>query len=130
MVLFNKVDKLEKEEQRVLDTQFKTISDHRLFISAKQGLNLEALKAKLLELAGLPDLARQDVIVTNLRHYQALKAAHEAILRVQEGLSLEQSSEFLSQDLRECIHHLGEITGVITTDEVLGNIFAHFCIGK
>lgn len=130
MVLFNKMDKLEKEELRVLDEQFKSISPHRLFISAKKGLHLDALNAKLLELAGLPDLARQDVIVTNLRHYQALKAAHEAILRVQEGLNLEQSSEFLSQDLRECIHHLGEITGVITTDEVLGNIFAHFCIGK
>lgn len=130
MVLFNKVDKLEKEEQLVLDEQFKTISGHRLFISAKNGLNLDLLKAKLLELAGLPDLTRQDVIVTNLRHYQALKAAHEAILRVQNSMDMEQSSEFLSQDLRECIHHLGEITGVITTDEVLGNIFAHFCIGK
>lgn len=130
MILFNKVDKLNKEEQQVLDEQFKSISNHRLFISAKQGLNLDLLKAKLLELAGLPDLARQDVIITNLRHFQALKTAHEAILRVQEGIELEHSGEFLSQDLRECIHNLGEITGAITTDEVLGNIFKNFCIGK
>ncbi len=130
VVVFNKTDKLNKEEQRVLDEQFKTFSTHRLFISAKEGLHLDMLKARLLELAGLPDLARQDIIITNLRHYEALKTAHEAILRVQEGLQAEQSGEFLSQDLRDCIHHLGEITGVITTDEVLGNIFAHFCIGK
>jgi tRNA modification GTPase len=130
MVLFNKSDKIDKEEQQVLDDLFKTYSKHRLHISAKKGDNIDLLKAKLLELAGLPDLARQDVIITNLRHFEALKSAHEAILRVQDGLKKNTSSEFLSQDLRECIHYLGQITGLITTDEVLQNIFQHFCIGK
>lgn len=130
VILLNKVDKLSQEEQHVMDEQFKVYSPHRLLISAKKGLHIDALKARLLELAGLPDLARQDVIITNLRHYEALKVAHEAIVRVQEGMAAEVSGEFLSQDLRTCISHLGEITGVITTDEVLGNIFQRFCIGK
>jgi len=130
MVLFNKSDKIDKEEQQVLDNQFKTYSRHRLHISAKKGENIDLLKAKLLEIAGLPDLARQDIIITNLRHYEALKSAHEAIVRVQDGLQENHSSEFLSQDLRACIHYLGQITGLITTDEVLKNIFEHFCIGK
>ncbi|OPZ99333.1 MAG: tRNA modification GTPase MnmE [Bacteroidetes bacterium ADurb.Bin416] len=130
VVLLNKVDKLNKEEQLVLDEQLRAYSPHRLLISAKKGQNIDALKARLLEFAGLPDLARQDIIITNLRHFEVLKAAHEAICRVQEGMSEELSGEFLSQDLRACIHHLGQITGVITTDEVLGTIFERFCIGK
>ena len=71
-----------------------------------------------------------DVMVTNIRHYEALKNAYSAIRRVQQGLEDNISGDFLSQDIRECIYHLGEITGEITTDEVLGNIFSKFCIGK
>lgn len=130
VVLLNKVDMLSKDEQLVLDEQLKAYTPHRLLISAKKGKNIDALKARLLEFAGLPDLARQDIIITNLRHYEVLKAAHEAICRVQEGMEEERSGEFLSQDLRTCINSLGQITGVITTDEVLGTIFERFCIGK
>lgn len=130
MVLFNKMDKISKDEQKVLDQLFLPYSKHRLHISAKQNQNLDVLRALLLERAGLPDLHRQDVVITNLRHYEALSAALEAIQRVHQGLLDQQSGEFLSQDLRECIHYLGQITGTITTDEVLGNIFQHFCIGK
>jgi len=130
MVVFNKSDKITKEEQVVLDVLFKNYSKSRIHISAKRGENLDLLRAKLLEVAGLPDLERQDVVVTNLRHFEALSLAHEAILRVQDGLRNNQSSEFLSQDIRECLHHLGQITGLITSDEVLRNIFRNFCIGK
>ena len=69
-------------------------------------------------------------MVTMVRPNEVLKNAHEAILRVIEGLEQGISGDFLSQDIRECLHYLGEITGEITTDEVLGNIFMKFCIGK
>jgi tRNA modification GTPase len=68
--------------------------------------------------------------VTNVRHYEALTHAQAAILRVIEGLSTNLSGDFLSQDIRECMHYLGEIVGHITNDEILHNIFASFCIGK
>jgi tRNA modification GTPase len=68
--------------------------------------------------------------VTNLRHYEALQKASQAILRVQNGLASNLPSDLLSQDIRECMSHLGEITGIITNDEILKNIFGKFCIGK
>jgi tRNA modification GTPase len=70
------------------------------------------------------------VVVSNVRHYEALKKAGEAIVRVQEGLVSNVSGDFLSQDIRECMHFIGEITGDISNDEILGNIFGKFCIGK
>jgi tRNA modification GTPase len=130
MIIFNKADKTTKEEKLVLDEMFKNYTKIRIHISARDGDNLDILRAKLLEVAGLPDMERQDIVVTNLRHFEALSLAHQAILRVQHGLRDNQSSEFLSQDIRECLHHLGQITGIITSDEVLQNIFKNFCIGK
>ena len=70
------------------------------------------------------------VTARNARHYEALSHARLAIKRVITGLDSHLSGEFVSQDIRECLHYLGEITGQITTDEVLGNIFKNFCIGK
>ena len=102
----------------------------RLFISAKTQQNIDQLRALLVEMAHIPQIGENDVIVTNLRHYEALKKALEAIRRVKKGLNAGISSDFLSQDIRECMFYLGEITGQITTDEILGNIFSHFCIGK
>lgn len=130
VIIFNKSDKVSKEEELILDVLFKSYSKSRLHISAKKGENIDNLRAKLLEIAGLPDMERQDIVVTNLRHFEALSLAHEAIVRVQNGLRTNQSSEFLSQDIRECLHYLGQITGIITSDEVLQNIFKNFCIGK
>jgi tRNA modification GTPase len=72
----------------------------------------------------------EDVIVTNARHYEILKSAHEAIVRVLNGIESGITGDFLAQDIRECLHYLGEITGEISTDEVLGHIFKNFCIGK
>jgi tRNA modification GTPase len=130
LVIFNKSDKISKEEQVVLNGLFKHFSTTRIHLSAKKGENIDHLRAKLLEIAGLPELERQDVVVTNLRHYESLNLAHQAVLRVQNGLETNLSSEFISQDIRECLHYLGQITGLITNDEVLHNIFRHFCIGK
>jgi len=79
---------------------------------------------------GRPSTGYSDNIVSNVRHYEALSNAYSAILRVIDGLQNGISGDFLAQDIRECLHYLGEITGEITTDEVLGHIFKHFCIGK
>lgn len=99
-------------------------------LSAKYKEGLDNLQALLAEAAHLPALSSNDIIVTNVRHYEALTNALDAIHRVQEGLSTELPADLISQDLRECIFYLSDIIGEVTTDEVLGNIFKNFCIGK
>lgn len=101
-----------------------------VFISAKQQQNLESLINLLKENANLHQPEGTDVIVSNIRHYEALTNAHQAVLRVIDGLHNGISGDFLAQDIRECLHFLGEITGEISNDEVLGHIFKNFCIGK
>lgn len=102
-----------------------------LSLSAKQKEGLSSLQKQLITFAALPDLSQNDVVVSNIRHYEALSRALEAIHRVQDGLAMQLSGDLVSQDLRECLFHLAEIAGgEITNDEVLGNIFKHFCIGK
>ncbi len=130
ILVFNKVDKLSEGERLALEQQFKDNRVPRIFISAKERLHTDELQELLYNAAKLPELSDQDIMVTNMRHYEALKQAHMAIVRVQDGLNDRISGDFLSQDIRECLHYLGEITGQITTDEVLGNIFSKFCIGK
>ena len=105
-------------------------TDTDVWISAKYGYGMEALNDLLIKAAAIPQISEQDVIVTNLRHYESLVKAKECIQRVRQGLSDRISGDFLSQDIRQCIHHLSTITGDITTDDILGNIFQHFCIGK
>ena len=99
-------------------------------ISAKCDSDIEALRDLIVKTATLPDVASDAVIVTNARHYQALTRARDAIARAIDGLNNGLSGDLLDQDIRECLHWLGEITGEITTDNILGEIFAHFCIGK
>ena len=99
-------------------------------ISAKSNSDVEALRDLIVKTAALPDVDSDAVIVTNARHYQALVRAREAIARAINGLDSGLSGDLLDQDIRECLHWLGEITGEITTDNILGEIFAHFCIGK
>lgn len=99
-------------------------------LSAKQQEGIDTLRQQLLQAAQLPNLQSGDVIVSNARHYEALIHALDTIHRVQEGLTQQLSGDFISQDLRECIFHLSDIVGEVTTDQVLENIFSHFCIGK
>ena len=99
-------------------------------ISAKCDSDIEALRDLIVKTAALPDVDSDAVIVTNARHYQALTRARDAIARAIAGLESGLSGDLLDQDIRECLHWLGEITGEITTDNILGEIFAHFCIGK
>lgn len=101
-----------------------------VFISARSKWNTDTLQNLLISAANLPTVTQNDVIVTNARHYEALVHAQEAIRRVQQGLANNISGDFVSQDIRECIFHLGDIAGEVTNDMVLGNIFEKFCIGK
>ena len=99
-------------------------------MSAKRDSDIEALRELITATAALPQVDNDAVIVTNARHYQALTRARDAIARAIDGLQGGLSGDLLDQDIRECLHWLGEITGEITTDAILGEIFAHFCIGK
>lgn len=100
-------------------------------LSAKRKDGLTTLQELLVNFASLPDLSQANVVVSNVRHYDALTRALTAVRRVRNGLVSGLSGDFVSQDLRECLHHLGEILGdTIETNEVLRNIFKHFCVGK
>ena len=130
ILVFNKLDKINEEECRVLELLFENITAERLFISAAKHQHIDALLHHLHQAAAIPSIGDQDVIITNMRHFQALTQALSAIERVQTGLSTGLSGDFVSQDIRECLHYLGEITGQISNDEVLGAIFSRFCIRK
>ena len=130
LLLFNKCDQVSPEERAALEQAYAHINAPKLFISAKSRIGLDTLESHLVEAAALPDISQSDVIVTNARHYEALTHALDAIRRVQDGLAMNLSGDFVSQDLRECIHHLSDIVGEVSTDSVLQNIFKHFCIGK
>lgn len=130
ILLFNKADLLSQEMQAGIQHILPEVGDDRLVISAKKQQNTGQLQELLVKAAAIPSISEEDVIVTNLRHYEALQKAYEAILRVREGIEIGITHDFLSQDIRECMYHLGEITGQISTDEILGNIFSKFCIGK
>ena len=104
-------------------------SQSPIALSAKSG-NIEVLKQQLINFAREQYDTRNAVTISNTRHYEALVRAQEAIQRVQDGLQMQISGEFLSMDLQDCLAALGEITGQITSQEVLNNIFGKFCIGK
>ena len=119
--VYNKVDLLgERREAR---------GEERIFLSAKSG-DVEVLKEQLIAYATEQCDMRNAVTISNTRHYEALVRAQEAIKRVQDGLLMQISGEFLSMDLQDCLTALGEITGQISSQEVLNNIFSKFCIGK
>jgi tRNA modification GTPase len=114
IIVFNKIDKISPEEQIVLEEEFLPyISAKRIYLSAKYKENTDALEQILLEAANLPDFNENDIIITNMRHYEALSNALDAIERVDDGLRQGISGDFVSQDIRECMHFLGEITGDI-----------------
>lgn len=130
ILVFNKLDKIEEDERVILSQLFEDFKGERIYISAREKINTEKLQEALVKAAQLPEIHPGDVVVNNIRHFEALQRAHTSICRVLDGLDAEISGDFLSQDIRECMHYLGEITGQITNDEILGNIFGKFCIGK
>ena len=128
ILVFNKAD-LMTDASSVVPAGFPD-NVQSIALSAKRRTNIDELQQILVSAANLPSVTQNDVIVTNVRHYEALTHALEAIKRVQEGLRSNLSGDFVSQDIRECIFHLNDIAGEVTNDMVLRNIFEHFCIGK
>ena len=128
ILVYNKVD-LVADIQSITPVDFPD-NVKSIGISAKKREHIEELQEMLITAANLPAVTQNDVIVTNIRHYEALTHALEAIRRIQQGLAENLSGDFLSQDIRECIFHLSDIAGEVTNDMVLQNIFEHFCIGK
>lgn len=133
IVVLNKMDRLSSERlDQLTETLRQKLRAGELLIplSAKSGTNLAALEQALVEVSGSSAADENDVIITNVRHYEALDKALFAISRAREGLQTGLPADLLAQDIRETLHYLGEITGEVTHDEVLGNIFKNFCIGK
>jgi tRNA modification GTPase len=101
-----------------------------IWISASENQNIDELKKILVQKVKTKEVKAGDTVVTNLRHYQHLYQTNEALNQVLEGMEHNITGDFLAQDIRFALHHLGEITGQITTDDLLANIFSKFCIGK
>jgi len=120
----NKVDKASKQLLSAINDQ------DFVLISASTKTNLETLKKEILSKVNIQEVKQGDVLVTNLRHYQKLTETNEALERVVTGLNSGITGDFLAMDIRQALHFLGEITGTITSDDLLENIFANFCIGK
>lgn len=128
ILVYNKADLVDNIQNSIPDNFPDNVQS--ITLSAKKREHIEELQRMLITSAHLPTITQNDVIVTNVRHYEALNNALEAIHRVQEGLTNNISGDFISQDIRECIFHLSDIAGEVTNDMVLQNIFQHFCIGK
>lgn len=126
IIVANKVDQLSPSEITSLQTAIPNLH----LLSAKQKEGVDALKAKLLDFVNTGALRNNETIVTNSRHYDALLKALEEIEKVQYGLDTDLSGDLMAIDIRQALYHFGEITGQVTNDELLGNIFANFCIGK
>ena len=132
LVIANKVDKLTGGDNSIPATLAEKFAgiENVLYVSAKEQHNVAEIGKQLVSFANAGILGKQDVIITNARHYEALQKAEEALDKVAEGLETNVSGDFLAMDIRQALFHLGEITGEVTTDDLLGNIFGKFCIGK
>jgi tRNA modification GTPase len=131
MILVNKIDNdINNKKEEFCDKPILNNNEQLLFISAKTGSGIEELKSKLGELAGSDKVQEECIIITNIRHYEALSKVTESLDRVVSGLDNKIPEDLIAIDVRQAIHFLGEISGEITTDEILGNIFKNFCIGK
>lgn len=131
IIIINKIDKQSEQSAKNLSSCLSHLTSHLLSISAKYGTNLSELETAIYQAANIPSLQENDIIVSNVRHYDALTRANEHLKRVLDGLNINLSGDLLSEDLRLTLDTLAEITGgQITPNEVLGNIFKNFCVGK
>ena len=124
LTILNKVDLLSEDKISILKSQFS------ILISSKEKTGINKLKDELTKLANIGALSNNETIVSNSRHFEALNNALTAIKEVQKGIENNISSDLFATDIRDALHHLGLISGEVTTDDLLGNIFANFCIGK
>lgn len=132
IAVINKSDLLSKDEISTIEKQLSTLDFQlsTIFISAKQKTGIDSLKNTLLSFVNTGALRNNETIVTNTRHYDSLLKALEEIQKVKWGLDSGISSDLMAIDIRQALFYFGEITGEVTNDELLGNIFANFCIGK
>ena len=126
LVIMNKMDLLSENEISDLISEISNL----ILISAKKKEGIDALKNQLMRLVNTGALRNNETIVTNTRHYDSLLKALEEIQKVQYGLDMGISADLMAIDIRQALFYFGEITGQVTNDELLGNIFANFCIGK
>lgn len=132
IIVINKIDSNDSSANNIINQLTTTAPTlQHLEISAKLGTNISQLEQALYTAANIPEINENSVIVTSARHYEALTHANESITRVIDAMEADLSGDLISEDLRICLEQLSEITGgQITPNEVLGNIFQHFCIGK
>jgi len=130
IIVANKIDSGLQNTLQQLNAMERSDNEKLVFIAAKKKQNIDELIDLMIHSINMEAVNQEDVIVTNARHFEILKNAHESILRVLNGLDTGISGDFLAQDIRECLQYMAEITGEISTDEVLGHIFKNFCIGK
>ena len=126
IVVANKIDKSSLVE---IELKFKDV-ENVIFTSAKENQNIEQIKEQLYDYVKNGLLENTDTVVTNARHFEALSSANESLLKVLEGLDVNITGDFLAMDIRQALHQLSLITGDISTDDLLDNIFTKFCIGK
>ncbi|MEM1136395.1 MAG: tRNA uridine-5-carboxymethylaminomethyl(34) synthesis GTPase MnmE, partial [Bacteroidota bacterium] len=126
IALANKVDLLENHK---IPEEFLSIKN-LIGISAQNGDNLASLKTKILEIVSLKSFNSGDTVITNARHYESLSKTLKSLNDVLSAIDADVSGDFLALDIRQALYYLGEITGEITTDDLLANIFSKFCIGK
>jgi len=124
LILVNKADLISSEQRKAFENL------NVVFISAKEKLGIDALKDTLLEQVNLHHINTSETLVTNIRHVEALKQTENALQRVLDNVDNPVTSDFLAMDIKQALHYLGEITGTVTTDDLLENIFTKFCIGK
>ncbi len=130
ILVFNKWDLLTAKEKQTKEQLFPEKTDNRIFISARNNENITELEKQIVALAHFSNIGNSDIVVTNIRHYEILLKALEPVRRVQQSLNNDISGDFIAQDIREIIYYIGEITGEISTTDILSNIFNKFCIGK
>lgn len=130
VVVINKIDLLSETEILNIKEQLETLNVKLQTISAKNNLGIDDLKSQLLSFVNTGALRNNETIVTNTRHYDSLLKALEEIQKVTFGLNNGLPSDLMAIDIKQALYYFGEITGEVTNDELLGNIFANFCIGK
>lgn len=132
LVIINKMDLISPENLSIIDEKVITNNQQltTIYISAKENVGVNELKNQLLSFVNTGTLRNNETIVTNTRHYDSLLKALDEIQKVNYGLQTNISSDLMAIDIREALFHFGMITGEVTNDELLGNIFANFCIGK
>jgi tRNA modification GTPase len=132
LVIINKMDLISPENVSIINNKLTTNNQQltTIYISAKENIGVDELKNQLLSFVNTGALRNNETIVTNTRHYDSLLKALDEIQKVKFGLETHLSSDLMAIDIKEALYHFGMITGQVTNDELLGNIFANFCIGK